>query len=85
MADEDILIEKADGIATVTLNRPHRLNALTSEMIQVGLPAMWAGLQEDPKVKVVANPDRRQAYGLNAATAHASFSVLMRADGHTRF
>ena len=53
MPDEDILIEKADGIATVTLNRPHRLNALTSEMIQVGLPAMWAGLQEDPKVKVV--------------------------------
>ena len=47
-----------------------RLNALASR---------------DPKVKVVANPDRRQAYGLNAAAAHASFSVLMRADGHTRF
>lgn len=53
MLEEDILIEKADGIATVTLNRPHRLNALSSRMLQVGLPALWADLEKDNKVRVV--------------------------------
>ncbi len=53
MPDDDILIEKADGIATVTLNRPHRLNALTSRMLQEDLPALWAGLEQDRQVKVV--------------------------------
>jgi len=53
MADQDILIEKANGIATVTLNRPHRLNALNSAMLQQGIPDMWADLERDKSVKVV--------------------------------
>ena len=39
----------------------------------------------DSRVRVLANPERRQAHGLNIAAAHAGFSVLARADGHTRY
>jgi enoyl-CoA hydratase/carnithine racemase len=48
-----VLLDKsADGIATLTLNRPERYNAFTKDMIEV-----WAKLllecEEDPKVKVI--------------------------------
>jgi succinoglycan biosynthesis protein ExoA len=39
----------------------------------------------DPRVVVVDNPDRRQAFGLNRAAATASHEVLIRADGHTSY
>ena len=53
MPDDEILIDKADGIATITLNRPQRLNALSSHMLQVMLPQIWADLAKDKKVRVV--------------------------------
>jgi enoyl-CoA hydratase/carnithine racemase len=53
MADQDILVEKAGGVAVVTLNRPHRLNALSSAMLQQGLPSVWTDLQQDKSVRVV--------------------------------
>lgn len=45
--------------------------------------ASWA--ERDPRVKVVDNPRRRQAYGLNLAADVASGEYLVRADGHTQF
>ena len=52
MTYEDILFDVRDGIATITLNRPARLNAST--------PAMWASVRAalevsaaDPGVKVI--------------------------------
>ena len=52
MTYEDILFDVRDGIATITLNRPARLNAST--------PAMWASIRAalevsaaDPGVKVI--------------------------------
>ena len=53
MADDSILVETSDGIATVTFNRPERLNALTSEMMGQTIPNLWPTLQEDKEVKVV--------------------------------
>ncbi len=43
----------------------------------------WAN--REPRVKVIDNPNRRQAFGLNLAAAAASGSILVRADGHTRY
>jgi len=39
----------------------------------------------DPRIRVVDNPKRRQAVGLNLAAAQSAGSVLVRADGHSRY
>lgn len=51
-ADETVLLDVADGIATVTLNRPAVLNALTPEMLG-RLGAVIAKAAEDPGARVV--------------------------------
>jgi 2-(1,2-epoxy-1,2-dihydrophenyl)acetyl-CoA isomerase len=47
MAFDTILFDKRDGIATVTLNRPERLNAMTWQMIEELLDAIADGRQDD--------------------------------------
>lgn len=42
---EQILYEKADGVATITLNRPERMNAFTNTMIRE-----WAKALEDARL-----------------------------------
>ena len=42
---EEILYEKADGVATITLNRPERMNAFTQTMIRE-----WAQALEDARL-----------------------------------
>lgn len=49
----DILFDQADGIATITLNRPHRLNALTARMWREELPEVWQRAEKDPAVRVI--------------------------------
>src|SRR4029434_4024780 len=51
MADE-ILYTVADGIATVTLNRPERRNALNTAMLDE-LRRYLDGLERDARVRVV--------------------------------
>ncbi|MGH8952397.1 MAG: glycosyltransferase family 2 protein, partial [Acidimicrobiia bacterium] len=43
----------------------------------------WEG--GEPRVKVVGNSMRKQSFGLNLAAEEASGSVLIRADGHSRY
>jgi 2-(1,2-epoxy-1,2-dihydrophenyl)acetyl-CoA isomerase len=50
MAYETILCDVADGVATITLNRPDRLNALTHQMFDE---------LQDALSKVEADPDQR--------------------------
>jgi len=52
MSYNNILCECADGIATVTVNRPDKLNALNTETI-VELDACFSDLAKDPEVRVV--------------------------------
>jgi enoyl-CoA hydratase/carnithine racemase len=52
-SDSDILLEKSEGIATITLNRPHRLNALTPRMWREQLPEMWQAAENDPAVRAI--------------------------------
>lgn len=49
---EQILLDKADGIATITLNRPDALNALTPAMLET-LCDQFAALGNDKSIKVI--------------------------------
>jgi glycosyltransferase involved in cell wall biosynthesis len=44
-----------------------------------------ARIGEEHLVKLIDNPEVRQAFGLNLAAAAATGEILVRADGHTRF
>src|SRR5579859_1224554 len=52
MSEPVVLVAKQDGIATVTLNRPDKLNALNRELRLAFCHAMQA-LRADPEVRVV--------------------------------
>lgn len=49
---ETILVEREDGVVTVTLNRPEKLNAMTLDMYQ-RLGAVFDGLNADDSVRCV--------------------------------
>lgn len=49
---DSVLLEVADGVAVVTLNRPDRLNAMTQTMGE-RLDRIYARLGSDPEVRVV--------------------------------
>ncbi len=51
-AYEDILYDKADGIARITINRPHKRNAFRPETV-VELYDAFCDAREDPSVGVV--------------------------------
>ncbi len=46
-----ILVDKADGLALVTLNRPHAMNALSREL-RAAIAETFAELEADPTVRV---------------------------------
>ena len=47
---QDILVHTAEKIATVTLNQPKKLNAMTPAMMG-RLREIMAGLETDPEVR----------------------------------
>jgi enoyl-CoA hydratase/carnithine racemase len=49
---DQLLVDVADGIATVTFNNPTKRNALSLEM-RTALPGVLQRLQDDPAVRVV--------------------------------
>lgn len=52
MSYEDIVYEKSDQVATITLNRPEKLNALSRGLLDEWADAC-AGARTDPDVRVV--------------------------------
>jgi enoyl-CoA hydratase len=52
MSEPVVLVDKSDGIAAVTLNRPEKLNALNRELRLAFCHAMQA-MRADPEVRVV--------------------------------
>lgn len=49
---EDLLIDLADGVLTLTMNRPYRRNALTLPMLQAMADAL-AAAETDPAVRAI--------------------------------
>src|SRR5689334_10042565 len=52
MSEPILLIERRDGVVTITLNRPHALNAL-SRALRAALAETFRSLQDDPAAGVV--------------------------------
>ena len=52
MGHSVLLVDKSEGIATLTLNRPAAMNALSAEL-RAAVIAAFADIQEDPDVQVV--------------------------------
>ena len=59
MAYHNLLIETADSVATLTVNRPDKLNALNGETIEE-LHASINALRGDAAVRVVVITGRRR-------------------------
>jgi 2-(1,2-epoxy-1,2-dihydrophenyl)acetyl-CoA isomerase len=57
---EQIIYDKADGIAIITLNRPERMNAFTAQMIDEWYAALWdAHTDSDIRVVIVTGAGNR--------------------------
>src|SRR5215469_16500899 len=74
MDTDTILYEIADGIATITLNRPDALNALLPEMND-RLPQLIGEAEADPAVRVIVLTGAGTAF-----SAGADLKLMGRAD-----
>lgn len=52
MTDAELLVERLDGVATLTLDRPQRRNALSATLV-AALRSALAEVRDDPDVRVV--------------------------------
>jgi enoyl-CoA hydratase len=78
MSDE-ILLSTVDGIATVTLNRPEKRNAINYGMWQ-RLPGIWSHIDNDPKIRAVLIT----GMGDEAFSAGADIGEFERYRGNSR-
>ena len=60
-AEELLLVEAADGVATVTLNRPGQFNALSSALIDT-MQSTLDRIAEDPGIRVVVLAARGRGF-----------------------
>jgi enoyl-CoA hydratase/carnithine racemase len=68
---QTFLWEADGGILTVTLNRPDRLNALSSQL-QSELAAFWARVRDEPELRCVILTGAGRAFSAGADTADLS-------------
>lgn len=66
---QDILFDLEDGIATITLNRPEKLNAYTTEMGEEFTHA-FREVQRDPEVRAVVMTGAGKAFCAGADLEH---------------
>jgi len=81
----DFLYEVRDGVATITLNRPEVLNALTFE-VYAQLRELFEALRFDDAVKVVVLTGAGEGF-CSGGDVHAIIGELLRRDmkGHLEF
>jgi len=86
VSDPVLLVEKKDGVATLTLNRPQAMNALSAEL-RVALARSFRNLSSDPGTRVViltgagdrafcAGLDLKELSGERPATASESEAAI---------
>jgi enoyl-CoA hydratase/carnithine racemase len=83
MVLETILVDVADGILTITLDRPHRMNAFTTTMMHE-MTAAFDQADGDDAVRAVivtGSGDRAFCAGADLAAGGATFDYQGRADG----
>ena len=72
MPSDNVLVDIANGVATVTFNRPDRLNAMNTQMLNEDIPNLWPKLEQDRAVRVViltGAGDRAFSSGLDVKEA----------------
>jgi len=78
---ETILYDVADGIATITLNRPDRLNAFTTQMMVDMIAAFDASdADDDVRVVIVTGAGRGFCAGADLAAGGSTFDRTGRQD-----
>lgn len=68
---EQILYGRSEGVATIALNRPDKLNSFTAKMSEELLHAL-AAAQEDPEVRVVVLTGMGRAFSAGQDLAEAT-------------
>jgi enoyl-CoA hydratase len=82
MADKTVIVEIAEGVAVLTLNRPEALNALNAQIWRALVAALEAA-DADPAVRaiIVTGSDRAFAAGADVAEmAQKTFADVVRTD-----
>ena len=74
--DQQVLYEVADNVATITLNRPHRRNAITSRMLQqLGEAFLAADNDVDVRAIVLTGAGQGFCSGLDMKEAFAGTDI----------
>lgn len=82
MEYSQILYDVAHGVATITLNRPERMNAFTTEMISEWADAINRSREDDDvRVVVVTGAGRGFCSGMDVATEAGGEGILKREAG----
>ena len=74
--NDTVIMTKEDGVAVLTLNRPDKLNALNSELLEA-LESCMQDIQADAATRVVVITGS----GAKAFAAGADISELHQQDG----
>lgn len=65
MCKDPVKFKKKDGIGTISLNRPERMNALNGDMIK-GLSSLLDDISEDDEVKIIVLTGNRRSFSTGA-------------------
>jgi len=79
MASDDILCEAADGVLTITLNRPDKLNAFTPGMRDAMIAAFDRADEDDTiRVVIITGSGRGFCAGADLSEGAGRFDVSQR-------